>query len=164
MYRKFIFLSFWEISHCDTTRVSSSCQFFILKFTVYIGIFFSPEENVRELTGLGLLDLGFFFGVTDMSVVIFFFLKARLRLQDVPWPAWSIGQIPMWREIGLWLMRLSQGVRLVFPLDIHQYFVPSIVYHSLRVIEKSRVRYCSNPELLSTVVLILLVFVCLLSR
>lgn len=92
MYRKFIFLGFWEVSHCDTNSVSSYCQFFIAKFAVYIGIFFSPEESVRELTGLGLLVLGwFFFCVTDMTVVVFFFLKARLKLQDIPWPAWSIG-------------------------------------------------------------------------
>lgn len=91
MYRKFIFLGFWEVSHCDTNSVSSSCQFFIPKFAVYIGIFFSLEESVRELTGLSFLVLGFFFGVTDMTVVVFFFLKARLKLQDIPWPAWSIG-------------------------------------------------------------------------
>ena len=27
------------------------------------------------------------------------FLKARLKKQDVPWPAWSIGDIPTWREM-----------------------------------------------------------------
>lgn len=43
----------------------------------------------------------------------------------------------------------STGYSLVFCSS-----VAPIVYHSLRVTEKARVRYCSNPELLSTVLLI----------
>lgn len=117
---KLVHQDFWEASYCETSSVSYWYQFFLQEFisvclcldicNIYI---FFPDVDVRG--SMQLFCVCYEYECNN-------FLKARLKKQDVPWPAWSIGDIPTWREMvcGCWGCRrksvfsFSTGYSLVF--------------------------------------------------